>query len=115
MGEFRIKYHHFGFVDCPIGIHEYDIAVGHGAVVIPVVTNLIGGQRHSGLFHLDIADGKHAAVFIVHRDGVGFKTDIFAIGEGRRGTGKGQYGDGECHQKSMKKHKAPQSRSHHYS
>ena len=90
MGEFGIKDYHVRFVDCPVGIHEHDIAVGHGAVVIPVVTNLIGGQRHPRLFHLDIANGKHAAVFIVHRDGVGFKTDIFAIGEGRRGTGKGQ-------------------------
>ena len=90
MGEFRIKNHHVRFVDCSVGIHEYDIAVGHGPVIIPVVTNLIGSQRHPRLFHLDIANGKHAAVFIVHRNGVGFKTDILAIGEGRCCTGKGQ-------------------------
>ena len=77
-------------MDCSVGIHEYDIAVGHGLGIIPGVTNLIGSQSHPRLFHLNIANGKHAAVFIVHRNGVGFKTDILAIGEGRCCTGKGQ-------------------------
>ena len=115
MGEFRIKDHHVRLVDCPVGIHEDDIAVGHGAIIIPVVTNLVGGQRHPCLFHLDIANGKHAAVFIVHRDGVGFKTDILAIGEGRCGAPKGQDGHCKRQHKSAKKHEAPQFGSHHNS
>ena len=110
MGEFRIKDHHFRLVDCPVGIHEHNIAVGQRAIRTPVVTNLVGGQRHPGLFHLDIANGDHAAVFFVHRDSVGFKTDILAIGEGRCGATKGQDSHCKRQHKSVKKHEAPQSR-----
>ena len=72
-------------MDSPVGIDKHDIAVGDRAVRVPVIADLVGRQGHSGLLHLDIADSNHAAVLVVHGDGVGFEADILAVGEDRCG------------------------------
>ena len=66
-------------------------------------------QRSASFWPVSSGHCRRQACHRLHRsqDGVGFKTDIFAIGEG--GEAQKAVRHSECHQKSMKKHKAPQS------
>ena len=106
MGEFRVQGHDVRLVDGAGRVNEGDIAVGHGAVGITVVAHLVRGQRHAGLFHLHIADGKHAAVILIHRNRVGFKDDVLFVRYRGRGAEQGHGGHAHRDQKSLKTHKS---------
>ena len=104
MREFCIEGHDFGPMDATIGIDEGDVALGDGAVFITIVAYLVGCQGHASLTHLDIADGQHAAIFLVHRHRVRFEADVIFRSQRRYGAINGCQNNKTCDEQVAKKH-----------